>query len=191
VKRFINTDILISNILSGALAGDFVSRFVRGTWQVVLMIIPLLLASTAGCTLLQKAASVSYPTVCFLLPDNFVGAFQLVMDEKTGVDATFKDGCYTYEIPESGVLKVRTFQPLEQWHKEIAIYRNGEKVQPADSNTDPGAMALRGLGRSQRNDGPLTETLIIGTEEQPKQANRDLQDGILQPGQEIVSIQLT
>jgi hypothetical protein len=150
---------------------------------VLLMIIPSLLVPTAACALVQRTTDGSYPTVCYVLPDKYVGAFQLVLDEKSGVEVRVKDGCYTYEIPKEGVLKVRTFQPLEQWHKELAIYRNGEKVQPADSTTPPDAVALRGLGRSRRNDGPLTQTSVIGTEEQAKRARKDLQEGNLRPGQ--------
>jgi hypothetical protein len=164
-------------MLSSAFVTSLGRRF------LLLMIIPSLLAPTAACALAQKITEGSYPTVCYLLPDKYLGAFQLVLDEKSGVEVTVKDGCYTYEIPEGGVLRVRTFKPLEEWHKEIAIYRNGEKVQPADSTIASDAVALRGLGRSRRNDGPFTQTSVIGTEEQAKQAHRDLQQRKLKLGQ--------
>lgn len=152
---------------------------------ILLMIIPSLLAPTAACAFVQRTTDGSYPTVCYLVPDKYVGAFQLVLDEKSGVEVTVKDGCYTYEIPEGGVLRVRAFKALEEWHKEVAIYRNGQKVQPADSTTASDAVALRGLGTSRINDGPFTQTSVLGTEEQAKQAHRDLQAGKLKLGQKL------
>ncbi len=92
-----------------------------------------------------------------------------------------KDGRYVYEIPPSGVLKVKTFSPFQGWHKEIAVYKNGSSI-PTDDFTNPDTVALRLLGTSRHNDGPLIQTNVIGTQEQAKQAKIDMMAGKLKLG---------
>lgn len=100
--------------------------------------------------------------VHFVLPDGYVGIFKIVLDETEGVDANPKDGRYAYEIPKSGILKVRSFAPFRPWHEESAAYRNGTKINlPGYAVPDEG-VALRDLGEYTRGNGPPIIVFVIG-----------------------------
>lgn len=144
-----------------------------------LLILFLLITQVTACTLFQDLAR---PTICFVLPDAYRGAFQLVLDETGGADVSARDGKYFYEIPASGVLKVKTFKPFEGYHKEIAVYKNGQEIPSENSNSPPELIALRLLGTSRHNDGPLKQTNVIGNKEEAKQAQIDLMAGNLKLG---------
>ena len=125
----------------------------------------------------------STPTICFVLPDGYVGAFQLVLDEKTGIEVSQKNGKYVYEIPPSGSLNVKTFHPLYTLSKYVATYKNGSII-PTDDLHDPDLVSLRLLGTSKHNDGPFVITLVIGTDKQATQAKIDEMAGKLQLGKQ-------
>jgi len=143
------------------------------------MVLLALMTQLSACNMLQDA---QYPTICFVLPDGYRGAFQLVLDNKEGVGIVTKDGQYVYEIPVSGVLKVKSFKPFEGLHKEIAVYKNGESILTDDTTLSPSTIALRSLGTSRRNKGPYIETNVIGTQEEAKQAKIDEMAGTLKLG---------
>jgi hypothetical protein len=146
---------------------------------VCLMVLLTLTTQISACNMFQVAQD---RTICFVLPDGYRGAFQLVLDKKKGIDVIGKDGRYIYEIPASGVLKVKSFKPFEGWHKEIAVYKSGESIPTEDSTVPPSTVALRLMGTSRRNNGPYIQTNIIGTQEEAKQAVIDEMAGRLKLG---------
>jgi hypothetical protein len=115
-----------------------------------------------------------YPEVCFVLPEGYRGAFQLILDEHNGLELAMEDGCYTYEIPESGAIAVKTLRPLQEPHVSKARYKNGSIIPSEDSTVRPDVIALRSLGTSRINDGALTQTSVIGNLEEAERARRDL-----------------
>lgn len=115
------------------------------------------------CTLISCKSSAE---VHYVLPDGYVGMFKIVLDETGGVEISPKDGRYVYEIPQSGILKVRSFAPFRPWHDESAAYRNGTKIKLWDSTVPDDAVALRDLGESTRGNGPPIIVLVIGTKEE-------------------------
>jgi hypothetical protein len=141
-----------------------------------------LLTQVMACMPLSRLKDDSKPTICFVLPDGYVGAFQLVLDEKGNEEVVKKNGRYVYEIPPNGLLKVKTFHPFEGWHRTVAVYKNGSSIPTEDSTLPPDTVALRVLGTSQHNDGPFTQTNVIGTQEQAKQAQKDEMAGTLKLG---------
>jgi hypothetical protein len=148
-----------------------------GLFYVVVILFTSLIAA---CSLLTGT---SRPTICFVLPDGYVGAFQLVLDEKTGIEINEKDGKYIYEIPSSGSLNVKTFRPLDTPSKYVAMYKDGSII-PTDDLRHPDIVSLRVLGTSQHNDGPFVITLVIGTEKQAIQAKIDEMAGELRLGKQ-------
>ncbi len=108
----------------------------------------------------------SAPDVHFVLPDGYVGMFKIVLDEKEGVDVNSKDGRYAYEIPKSGILKVKSFAPFRPWHEESAAYRNGTKINLPGNTVPNESVALRDLGEYMRGNGPPIIVYVIGTKEE-------------------------
>ncbi len=125
-------------------------------------ILLLLVMNSFGCGL----SGFLNPSVHYVLPDRYVGVFKIILDESSGVSVNRKGWRYTYEIPPSGILRIKSFAPIEQWHEETAAYRNGTKLLIPDSTVSDGAVALRSLGTYTRGDGPPTMTFVIGTKAQ-------------------------
>jgi hypothetical protein len=121
------------------------------------------------------------PTICFVLPDGYSGAFQLILDEKNGINVTEKDGKYVYDIPPGGSLSVKTFRPFETPSKYVAMYKAGSII-PTEDSTNPDTVALRLLGNSRHNDGPLMQTNFIGTKDEAIRAKTDQMAGRLRLG---------
>ena len=146
-----------------------------GSFYIVVL---LLTSHITACSFLTDT---SRPTICFVLPDGYVGAFQLVLDEKTGIEVSQRDGKYVFEIPASGSLNVKTFHPLDGERKYVAMYKDGSII-PTDDYNHPDLVSLRVLGTSQHNAGPFVITSVIGTEKQATQAKIDEMAGKLRLG---------
>lgn len=112
------------------------------------------------CTLISCKSSAE---VHYVIPDGYVGMFKIVLDEREGVDVSPKNGRYTYEIPQSGILKVRSFAPFRTGYEASAAYRNGTKINLAGDGVPDEAIALRDLGEEIRGNGPPIIVLVIGT----------------------------
>lgn len=123
---------------------------------------------TVGCLVCTLISCVrSAPDVHYVLPDGYVGMFKIVLDEKGGVDIGLKDGRYKYEIPQSGILRVKSFAPFRAWHEESAAYRNGTKITLGGTDGVPDkAVALRDLGEGISGNGPPIIVFVIGTKEE-------------------------
>src|SRR5687768_5090846 len=85
-----------------------------------------------ACSAFSSLTGDGTQTICFVLPDGYVGAFQLILDEKTGVEISEKDGKYIYEIPPNGLLKLKTFGPFDTPSKYVAMYKNGSIIPTDD-----------------------------------------------------------
>jgi hypothetical protein len=137
---------------------------------VVTRLFLVTLLSQAGCDFFN-------PEIHFVLPDKYVGAFRIVLDDAHGIDVQPQGGRYICTIPETGELAVKTFEPFMHWHKVTAAYRNGQAIPTEVSTTNPDVVALReGPGSGSRevngkNVGPIVLTYVIGTAEQLKQSN--------------------
>jgi hypothetical protein len=73
------------------------------------------------------------------------------------------------------------FLSHERGAPQIAVYKSGESI-PTDDFNHPDIVALRLLGSSRHNDGPLTQTNVVGTQEQATQAKIDEMAGKLKAG---------
>lgn len=155
----------------------------RQSFEKLVLLYVVVILFTSHITACSFFTDTSRPTISFVLPDGYVGAFQLVLDEKTGIEVSQKDGKYVYEIPASGSLNVTTFHPLDGERKYVAMYKNGSII-PTDDYDQPDLVSLRLLGTSKHNDGPFVITLVIGTEKQATQAKIDEMAGKLRLGKQ-------
>ena len=138
---------------------------------LLLTLIALIVISNSSCAVLDLAQCLN-PDVHFILPDDYIGAFRITLDESHGIDVKLENGRYNYKIPEAGELKVKSFQPFIGCHKETAAYRSGKEIPRVDSTVKLDVIALRG-GRGSgsrevngKNVGPVILTYVIGTREQ-------------------------
>ena len=120
-----------------------------------------------------QSSCTSGRNIHFVLPDGYVGRFEVVLDEVNGADVKFENGRYTYEIPENGVLRVKSFEPFNEWHRKTAAYRSG-KVIPDEDEVDSSVAALRSLSgsgstsRGGKEVGPVILGYAIGTEDEAR-----------------------
>lgn len=70
------------------------------------LLILALLAS--GCDFMQTVVHTGPRNGIYLIPSGYVGAVVILYDQPDGVIPEVEGGYYVYEIPPSGVLKVRT-----------------------------------------------------------------------------------
>ena len=114
--------------------------------------------------------------VHFIVPNNYRGAFKLVLDEKDGITVAARNGRFTYVIPQSGDLKVKAVKPLLVWHTFSATHANGTSIPVrGESRTASDAVAFCSL-QSENNQ---TYWFFVGTETEMREAekNRNLQVG--------------
>jgi hypothetical protein len=113
------------------------------------------------------------PPVHYILPDGYWGMFKIVLDEKNGIEVPLKDGRYTYEIPEDGILRLKSFAPLRQMHEESAAYRSGKEIVLPDGQVPDDVVALRDVGQYSIGDGPFTVIFVLGTKAHHDQVRED------------------
>jgi hypothetical protein len=102
-------------------------------WMLGLMLL-------AGC-------NDSGPPVDIVVPKGFTGPVWIVLDPESQ-DIPLINDRYKVVIPPDGVLRVRSFRPLQRWHKLSASYDDGSRLpQEFDANpAGPNLVALRGGG---------------------------------------------
>jgi hypothetical protein len=105
--------------------------------RAVLMLGVLLLAGCGGRT---------GPPVELVVTKGFTGTVWLMLDPD-GLDIPLVDGRYRIVVPPDGVLRVRSHQPLEQWHSFFARYDDGTPIpwdHSGDAGFGPEVVAVRG-----------------------------------------------
>jgi len=114
--------------------------------------------------------------VYFVVPNNYRGAFKLVVDEKDGIIMAAQDGRFTCVIPQSGVLKVKTNKPLLVWHRISASYADGTSIPLIGEGSVATNTVVFSSLQSVNNQ---TYWFFIGTEEEIRaaQKNPNLQIG--------------
>src|SRR5688500_5561554 len=69
------------------------------------------------------------PSIHFILPDDYAGAFRLVLDKRNDVEMKLENGRYVLEIPRSGTLKISSFKPFAIQHGYTAAYKSGKEIR--------------------------------------------------------------
>jgi hypothetical protein len=54
----------------------------------------------------------------FIVPMNFQGTIEVVLDEDSGERMELKNGSYVLTVPQSGVILVTDTGPFRRWHKD-------------------------------------------------------------------------
>jgi uncharacterized protein YecT (DUF1311 family) len=123
------------------------------------------------------------PSIHFILPDGYVGAFRLELSKRDGVEMKLEHGRYVLEIPRSGTLRVRSFKAFADMHSKTAAYKSGKEI-PHDPSGSlmPRSVALRrvwtvigGIDEHGEMIPPVAWTYIIGTKRQADELKRRLQ----------------
>ncbi len=83
----------------------------------------------------------------------FTGPIWIILDPEWQ-DTPLKNGSYQILIPADGTLRVKTFQPFEQWHPLSARYDDGTPLQILKSG-DPGRPTVGSLATGQNAAGLL------------------------------------
>ena len=76
---------------------------------------------TLGAFLLAGCSGRSGPPVELVVPKGFTGTVWLILDPD-GQDIPLVHGQYQMVVPPSGILRIQSFAPLEQWHSFSARY---------------------------------------------------------------------
>lgn len=98
------------------------------------------------------------PYAHYILPDGFRGKFELVLDAEQGQEIVPRDGRLTVEIPPSGTLKVKSFEPFGMSDlNSTAEYKNGDMIPTLSARDDE--VKLRGGATFSDN----VKTFVIGT----------------------------
>ena len=112
------------------------------------------------------------PDIVFVLPDHFRGPIVIVEDEQ-GVRLQSIRGVYIVVVPAARVVRVRSFFPFNDWHKEFTA--TSEQFAPSGRSLvnlvpRPDEVALRCLGTSSRgiNGKEFKDRLVyfLGTEKE-------------------------
>jgi hypothetical protein len=150
--------------------------------SIALLAVLTLVGNSLGCAL--------NPPVHYILPDGYFGMLKIVLDEKNGIEIPLKDGRYTYEIPDDGILKVKSFAPLRPMHDETAAYRSGKEIVLPSSQVPDDVVALRDVGQYSIGDGPFTVIFVLGTKAHQDQVAKDLSRDFYQMSPKIYNQRL-
>jgi len=153
-------------------------QFIRRTTSFTTRSLILLSTWVISSGLLVLGCSqVTSSGIHFQVAPGYSGAFALVLDPTNGVDVVKQNGTYTYAIPSNGVLRVRTFDPFAQPHKESAAYANGGTIPTEtsmNSPLSPTVVACRDTGMHEHKGASRewvrTIVYVIGTEADKLQA---------------------
>ncbi len=82
----------------------------------------------------------------FVIPNGFKGPIQLPLDPVAGKNVVPTNGQFVYTIPADGLLRVKSFDPFRDWHKQTASYEDGTAI-PNEYETWSGVI-FHDLGES-------------------------------------------
>lgn len=88
-------------------------------------------------------------SVRFVLPNDYVGEFKVVLDPSQGEDYSRDGRESVFRIPENGILRVISDGPLNSFDRQIAVYEDGREVVFE-------ALASDGTGHRYRVERPAT-----------------------------------
>ena len=125
----------------------------------------LALCAGIGALCLWGVASYSleYPTVVFVIPNDFHGPF-VIYEDPGGVEVASSYKTHSIEVPESRVLRLRSTQLLHDWSYRRAERRSGEEVPILDDEFRPRQVALWSGGYSLGSHHPARYEFFVGTE---------------------------
>jgi hypothetical protein len=66
--------------------------------------------------------------VLFILPDGFRGEIQIIKDSVKGAEPAERGDWWVFEVPPSGVLRIKDDRMFYRWHAQRAQYSDGRAV---------------------------------------------------------------
>lgn len=67
--------------------------------------------------------------VRFVLPNGYVGEFEVVLDSKDGEELVLEGRDFVFRIPETGVLRVTSDGPLNTFARQTVAYEDGTELK--------------------------------------------------------------
>jgi hypothetical protein len=67
-------------------------------------------------------------SVRFVLPNDYVGEFKVVLDSANGEAYGFDGREFVFRVPENGMLRVTSDAPLNSFDRQIAVYEDDREV---------------------------------------------------------------
>lgn len=110
--------------------------------------------------------------VHYVLPDDYVGIIKIVLDENNGLDVKQQNGTYTLEVPEDGVLRLKSFELFDPYHETIVTEKNGREIPGLHAPDD--VIAYREGILRKISGGKTMVITIIGTKKQTEQIREDM-----------------
>jgi hypothetical protein len=103
------------------------------------------------------------PTVHFVLPDGYRGAFAIQKGQSDGIVLEQRNNVYVCRIPACGLLKVKAEKPFSDWHGLTASFDSGETIPIVwDKKNHPPNQVAVWLGDARNT----TTYYFIGTKEE-------------------------
>ena len=115
----------------------------------------------SGCQ--EKQAT----TVNIVLPDGYLGFFEITEDRANGVDVPLVDGVRTYHVPQSGSLVVNDLRPFSRWHETQAAYESGAQLN-INRDARPSASGIMLTTLAASDDRRIT--FLVGSAEDVRRA---------------------
>ncbi|MCH7885441.1 MAG: hypothetical protein IIC01_09350 [Planctomycetes bacterium] len=132
-----------------------------------IFVVILLGALGSSCLYFVYLPAPSGPPVHFILPDGWQGKFKLALNKAGGIQIDLKNDCYTYRIPEIGVLRVKSFAPFKQWHGITMAFEGGVSIP---DELHPGRLPDTVAFHVLSTTGSGEHWYMIGTEDERKAA---------------------
>ena len=81
-----------------------------------------------SCLAFQMLGCSKRENLLFIVPDGFQGAIRVVPNSLDGVDPQRENGALVFEIPASGVLKIKGPSPFKVMHTAVARFKSGKAI---------------------------------------------------------------
>ncbi len=79
------------------------------------------------CLLLANCAPTEGPPVRFVVPDGYLGPFEILQEKGAG-EVILEHGEFVYRVPTNGMLKVAQVVGFTEWHKADAFFASGTPI---------------------------------------------------------------
>jgi hypothetical protein len=109
------------------------------------------------------------PDIQIVVPDGYRGLVQ-IQEVSSAEEMSLVDGTYRIEVPENGVVQVKSVEPFGKWQRTKVFFANGMELNDASFEEMPGEVQWWDRGRQGAptgpNEPPASVDLFVGTREE-------------------------
>ena len=120
------------------------------------------LVTTAGC------GSEAIPKVRFIVSNHIRGrTVDVYLDETAGQEVVSEDGVFHIQVPRTGVVRLRSLDPLTEPHVQAAVFEGGASIPAIDATKpDPKRVYWWPMGESVIDGSTTRLVYAIGRPDQ-------------------------